>query len=149
MSEEYVGAQFITIQDVFEHLGYSETTINKLSDTDRDMYINWTKEGNNNVETDLFPYTDVTPIDPTTPAFSYAKMAALNHVVYKSRDKIGSRNASSAKKDYDDCITRAIVYLKKLPTKRTYPIYTLRTHSTKHILIPYSQTQGFPPNLLY
>lgn len=112
-------------------------------------FLNWIKEANNNVETDLFPNSDVIPLDPTSEVYSYAKSAALNWLVYKNRDLAGSKNASAAKKDYEDDIERAKQFLKKTPTNKTYPIGVDRTDVLNTYLIPYSENGGWPQGFLY
>jgi len=149
MSTEYIAGRYITIDEGFQHLGYTTQQKNTMAEVDRSRYINWIKEANNNVETDLFPASDVIPLDPLSQAFSYAKSAALNWLMYKKRDLAGSRNASAAKADYDRDIDRVRAFLKKTPTLKEYPIQVMKTDILSNYILPYSETGGWPPDLLF
>lgn len=148
-TQDYVAGRYITIDEGFQHLGYTTVQKNTMAEVDRSRYINWIKEANNNVETDLFPASDVIPLDPASQVFSYAKSAALNWLMYKKRDLAGSRNASAAKSDYDRDIERARNFLAKTPTQKMYPIGVDRTDVLDTYIIPYSENQGWPPDFLY
>ena len=93
---DYVAGRYITIDEGFQHLGYTTQQKNTMAEVDRSRYINWIKESNNNVETDLFPASDVIPLDPTSQVFSYAKSAALNWLMYKKRDLAGTGRRTRA-----------------------------------------------------
>lgn len=120
-----------------------------MSNEDKVKYQNWVIEANNQVEADLFPLAEEIPLEKDSKEFAFAQSAALNWVVYKKRDLAGSRNAAAAKKDYEDDIERVKNYLRKKPTTRTNPIHTKTSDSLDDYLIPYSQTQGVPPDILY
>lgn len=120
-----------------------------MSNEDKVKYQNWVLEANRQVDADLFPLAEQIPLDPTSKAFAFAQSAALNWVVYKKRDLAGSRNATNAKKDYEDDIGRVKELLSKTPTTRTFPIHTETSDSLGDYLIPYSQSNGLPPNILY
>lgn len=149
MSTAYNSGRYITVLEGYGHLGYTPAQVAALAENVRARFLNWIKEANNNVETDLFPNSDVIPLDPTSEVYSYAKSAALNWLVYKNRDLAGSKNASAAKKDYEDDIERAKLFLKKLPTNKTYPIGVDHTDVLNTYLIPYSENGGWPQGFLY
>lgn len=147
----YISEKYVTTDDALLHLGFTPDQIKALPGTERTRYQNWVTEGNNKFEADTFPYTDNTPVLKGTKEYTFAKSAVLNWIVYKKRDKEGSKNASSARKDYEDDVQRVITLLSKSPTNKMYPIQkdNFTTDSTADIITPYSQTQGFPPSLLY
>jgi len=146
---DYNAGRYITVIEGFAHLGYSPDDIATLDEVTRARFLNWIKEANNNVETDLFPQSDVIPLDPTSQVYSYAKSAALNWLIYKNRDLEGSKNASAAKKDYQDDIERAKQFLAKTPTDKMYPLGVAQTDVLSTYLIPYSENGGWPTGFLY
>ena len=145
----YNAGRYITVLEGYAHLGYTQDQIAGLDEVTRARFLNWIKEANNNVETDLFSASDVIPLDPTSQVYSYAKSAALNWLMYKFRDMEGSKNASASKKDYEDDIARARDFLKKTPTLKEYPIGVDRTDVLNTYLIPYSENGGWPLGFLY
>jgi len=126
----YVPAKYITLQDSLEHLGFTVVQINALSKTEKDRYQNWTRQGNNLVESALFEVGNDTPLLETTKEFAYAKTAALDWVVYKKRDKEGSTNAINAEKDHDRGITKLKSYLIALRSTRTKTVSILGKKKT-------------------
>lgn len=148
-STNYISEKYITVDDALLHLGFTSAQIKAMLDPERTRYINWTTEANNKVEADTFPYSDNTPLVKGTKEYTFAKSAALNWVVYKKRDKEGSKNATNAKNDYDRDIKEVKNLLSKTPSLKMDPIGTLTTDSTADIIRPYSQYQGFPPDILF
>lgn len=149
MSFDYNSGRYVTVLEGFIQLGYTQDQIATMPEVTRARFLNWIKEVNNNIETDLFPNADVVPLDPTSQVYSYAKSAGLNWLVYKNRDLAGSKNASAAKKDYEDDIERARQFLKKTPTLKSYPIGVDSTDVLSTYLIPYSENGGWPQGFLY
>ena len=146
----YIPRKYITTADVFDLMGISEEKQKTISAEERKRYATWVREANTNVETDLFGSSDVMPLTEGSTTYTYAKSAAYNWVLYKKRDYSGSRNAPAAKSDYLADINRAKKVLEQTPSKRTEPIQkALTTDSLEDLIIPYSQTLGYPPDLLY
>lgn len=146
---DYISEKYITVNDGLLHLGFTPTQIKVMLEPERTRYTNWVAEANNKVEADTFPFSDNTPLVKGTKEFTFCKSAALNWLIYKKRDLAGSKNAISAKNDYDRDIKAVKELIAKTPSKKMFPIGTKTTDSTAEIIIPYSQTQGFPPDLLY
>ena len=96
----YTPVKYIDLQDALDHLGWDKTQINTIDDKTKNRYQNWAREGNNLVENIVFEFGDDVPLLPTSKEYNTARSAALNWVVYKSRDKEGSRNAVNAKNDH-------------------------------------------------
>ena len=149
-TEPYIPRKYITTPDAFDYLGISEAKQKVISAEERKRYAAWVREANNNVETDLFGDSDVIPLAEGSTYLAYEKSAALNWVVYKKRDYAGSKNAPAAKSDYLADIKRVQKLLQQTPSKRTEPIQKAETtDSLEDFIIPYSQTLGYPPDLLY
>lgn len=148
--EEYIPEKYITTSEVFDHFGITEAKQQSMTEIERNRYRNWVRKANNRVETELFPDSDSIPLTFGDAIFTYARDAALDWVVYQKRDYAGSRNALSAKNDYDRDIKLAKSYLKRTPTKKNEPIQApVTTDTLSDFIIPYSQTQGFPLDTLY
>ncbi len=98
----------------------------------------------------MFPDSDVIPLVEGTEIFTYVKDAAINWVMYKKRNYTGSINAKESKQDFNENIELAQTYLKRQPTSKNLPIQVAEvTSSLDDFKIPYSQTQGYPPEILY
>ena len=119
MSAPYIPEKYITLQDALGHLGWNSTQINAIDKTTKDRYQNWVRQANNIIEGTLFKYGDNTPLVPTTKEYSYAIATALDWVVYKQRDKEGSKNATNARDDHKDNLDMLISLLTALRTDRT------------------------------
>ena len=98
---EYIPEKYITMEDALDHFGWTKLQIQQISDVEKNRYKNWVREGNNLVETTLFKVGNTNPLSRTSKEYTYAKSASLNWVVYKKRDKEGSRNAINAKNDHE------------------------------------------------
>jgi len=130
MSVAYIPEKYITLQDALEHLGFTVVQINALPKTEKDRYQNWVREANNLIESTLFKYSDGTPLLPTTREYSYAIATALDWVVYKKRDKEGSRNADNAKEDHKDNLKELVTLLTAKRTDRTKTVSILGKKKT-------------------
>lgn len=148
-ADDYNSYRYVKFNDVLDVLGFSKTVQQSLTNEVRARYLAWTKEANNKVEALLFPFSDAIPLTPGSQAEAYARSAALNWVVYKKRDREGSRNAKSAQEDFDKDIAMCRELLKFTPTQRETPALTQTSDSLADFIIPYSQTMGYPPDLLY
>jgi hypothetical protein len=147
---EYIPEKYITTSDVFDHIGIPEEKQKTISAEEKHRYQGWVRDANNRVETELFPDSDNIPLNVGDNVYTYAKSAALDWVVYKKRDQVGSKNAINAKNDYDRNIKLAKHYLKMTPTKKNEPIQTpVTSDSLEDFIIPYSQSLGYPTDLLY
>lgn len=146
---DYVPEKYITVDDALQHFGWTNQQINDIDEVTKERYLRWVREANNNVEGFLFQFSDVIPLADGSKELTYVKSAALNWVVYKKRDKDGSKNATSAKNDYLADLKMVANLISKEPSKRYDPIETITTDVTADIIVPYSQTQGYPPDLLY
>ena len=134
---EYVPAKYVTLQDALEHLGFTVVQINAISKIEKDRYQNWVREGNNLVETTLFDLGNDTPLTANSKEEAYAKSAALNWVVYKKRDKEGSRNATNAKADHKDDLDMIRRLLTATRTTRTQTVSILgKSPKDQEILLP-------------
>lgn len=146
----YIPEKYLTTSEAFDHIGISEEKQKTISAEERKRYASWVREGNSKAETELFPDTDIIPIAKGTTLFTYIRSAVLNWVVYKKRDFSGSKNARDAKNDYDRDIKLAKKLVAMTPSKRDEPIQeTQITDQLEDFIIPYSQTLGYPPDLLY
>ena len=117
---EYIPEKYITVNDVLDHFGWTKEQINTIDEVTRNRYANWVREGNNLVETTLFDLTESgVPLSNTSKEYTYAKSAALNWVVYKRRDKEGSKNAPNAKNDHKDDLEMIRKLLTATRTDRT------------------------------
>jgi len=146
---DYVPEKYVTVDDALKHLGWTQQQINDIDAPTKSRYERWVREANNIVEGFLFQYSDAIPLKEGSKELTFIKSAALNWVVYKKRDKNGSKNASAAMKDHDRDLKMVETLLAKTPSKRYEPIHAITTDSTRDIIPPYSQTQGYPPDLLY
>ncbi len=133
----FVPEKYVTLQDSLEHLGWTEKQINEIDKFTKNRYQNWVREGNNLVETTLFKVGNESPLLETSKEFAYAKAAALNWVVYKKRDKEGSRNSVNAKQDHKDNLDMLISLLTATRTDRTKTVAIAgKTLKKKEILLP-------------
>lgn len=149
-TEAYIPDKYITTADVFDYVGIDEKLQKSITENERKRYQGWVREANNIVETGLFPDSDVIPLEFGSAVYTYARSAALNWVLYKKRDYTGSRNAVNAKSDFQMDLKLAQNYLKRTPTQKNEPIQeTEVTNFENSFIIPYSQTQGYPPDILY
>ena len=148
--ESYIPEKYITIDDAFDFCGIADSDQANLTEEERNRFGAWVREANDKVEASLFPDADVIPLEQGTAIYTYAKDAALNWVLYKKRNLTGSTNAKESKQDYNESIRIAQTFLKRQPTSRNLPIQTPdHTDSLDDYVIPYSQTQGYPPDTLY
>lgn len=115
----YIPEQYVTLQDALENLGWTAAQINAMSAQERSRYQDWVREGNNLVETTLFKVGNDTPLSSTSKEYTYAKSAALNWVIYKKRDKEGSKNSKNAKDDHKADLDMIIELLTATRTTRT------------------------------
>ncbi len=122
MSSQYIPQKYISTADALDSQGISEAIQKTMSAEERKRYSDWVREANNKVETNLFEFSDVIPLEKNTSIFTYAKDAALNWVRYKQRNRIGSPNAKDSKQDYQDNIDSAKKLLAKTPTKRPWGV---------------------------
>ena len=122
---EYIPEKYITMEDALDHFGWTKNQIQTISDVEKNRYKNWVREGNNLVETTLFKVGNTTPLDPTSKEYTYAKSASLNWVVYKKRDKEGSRNAINAKNDHEQDLKMITDLLIATRTDRTKTVAIL------------------------
>ena len=146
---DYVPEKYVTVDDALKHFGWSQQQINEIDATTKQRYDRWVREANNIVEGFLFQFSDVIPLADGSKELTFVKSAALNWIVYKKRDKDGSKNAPSALKDHERDLKMVSNLIAKTPSKRYDPIAAITTDSTADIIVPYSQTQGYPPDLLY
>jgi len=148
--DQYVPLKYITVTEALDAVGVTKEQQKTISQSDRDQYQSWTREANTLVESGLFPEANAIPLDEGSKEFTFAKQAAKQWVIYKKRDLVGSINAGAARKDYELNLKLAKQYLERLPTERTIPIQLADvTDSLENFEIPYSQTQGYPIDLLY
>lgn len=140
---DYTPEQYVTLQDALENLGWTADQINTMSAQERSRYQDWVREGNNLVETTLFKVGNDTPLTANSKEFTYAKSAALNWVVYKKRDKEGSKNSKNAKDDHEKDLDMIIELLTATRTDRTETASIIGTnHSLDQITLP-SQIDTF------
>ncbi len=148
--DQYTPLRYITVTEALDAVGVTKEQQKSISQADRDQYQSWTKEANTLIESSLFPDSDIIPLDEGSKEFTFAKQAAKQWVIYKKRDLVGSINAGAAKKDFELNIKLAKQYLKRVPTLKDEPIQKADvTDSLEDFIIPYSQTQGYPVDLLY
>lgn len=148
-ADDYNSYRYVKFNDVLDVLGFSKMQQEQLSNEIRARYLAWTKEANNKVEAELFPYSDVIPLTSGSKEEAFARSAALNWVIYKKRDREGSRNAKEARENYDSDIEMCKNLLKFTPTQRQAPALTQTSDSLSNFIVPYSQTQGYPTDLLF
>ena len=148
-ADDYNSYRYVKFNDVLDVLGFTKAQQESLPPEIRARYLAWTKEANNKVEALLFPNSDAMPLNPGSKEEAFARSAALNWVIYKKRDREGSRNAKEAKENFESDIEMVKNYLKYLPSQREAPALTLTSDSLANVIYPYSQTQGYPPDLLY
>jgi len=133
----FVPEKYVTLQDALEHLGWTKVQVNQIDEFTKSRYQNWVREANNLVETTLFKVGNESPLLETSKEYAYAKAAALNWVVYKKRDKEGSRNAVNAKQDHKDNLDMLISLLTATRTDRTKTVAIKgKTLKKKEILLP-------------
>lgn len=139
----YVPEKYVTLEDSLKNLGWTTAQINSISAVDKARYQDWVSEGNGLVETTLFNVGNDTPLLETSKEYRYAKSAALNWVVYKKRDKEGSKNATNAKKDHEKDLDMIITLLTATRTDRTETASIIGEPQTgKEITLP-SQIDTF------
>jgi len=133
----FVPEKYVTLNDSLEHLGWTKVQVNTIDEITKNRYQNWVREGNNLVETTLFNVGNESPLLETSKEFAYAKAAALDWVVYKKRDKEGSRNATNALNDHKMNLDMLIVLLTATRTDRTKTVAIAgKTLRKKEILLP-------------
>jgi len=147
---KYIPQKYITTADAFDSQGITEAIQKNMPSEERKRYQDWVREANNKVETKLFEFSDVIPLEEGTTIFTYAKDAALNWVRYKQRNHIGSVNAKDSKDDFNDNIKDAQILLAKTPTEKQAPIQLAETTDfNNQYQFGYSQNQGYPSDFLY
>jgi len=133
----FVPEKYVTLQDALEHLGWTKVQVNAIDEFTKSRYQNWVREGNNLVETTLFKVGNESPLLETSKEYAYAKSAALNWVVYKNRDKEGSRNAVNARQDHERDLEMLISLLTATRTDRTKTVAIAgKSLKKKEILLP-------------
>lgn len=147
---KYIPQKYITTADAFDSQGITEAIQKNMSSEERKRYQDWVREANDKVETKLFEFSDVIPLEKGTRIFTYARDAAINWVRYKQRNQIGSVNAKDSKDDFNDNIKDARMLLAKTPTERQAPIQEADTTDfNNQYQFGYSQTQGYPTDFLF
>ena len=149
MTSNYIAERYITVDEALDFLGFTKTQQQTLNTPERARITQWVEESNSRGESDIAPYAESIPLIKGTVEYTNFKNFLLNFVVYKRRSFIGSPNAKEALDSYNSGIEITKEYLRKLPTSRTDPIATDQTDSLQDYLIPYSQTLGLPPDVLY
>lgn len=146
----YIPEKYLSTADAFKHFGITEEDQKDISAEERTRYQNWVRSGNDLVETSLINFSEQIPLESGSQEFTYAKDAALAWVIYKKRDKEGAKNAGAAKSEALMYIDKIVQLLKFKPTTRTVPIQLADvTDIAADYEIPYSATQGYPPDQLY
>lgn len=147
---KYIPQKYITTADAFDSQGITEAIQKNMAAEERKRYQDYVREANDKVETKLFEFSDVIPLEQGTPIFTYARDAALNWVLYKQRNRIGSANAKDSKADFLDNIKDARRLLAMTPTERQEPIQEAETTKFgEEYQFGYSQTQGYPTDFLF
>lgn len=147
---KYIPQKYIITADAFDSQGITEAIQKNMSGEERKRYQDYVREANDKVETKLFEFSDVIPLVAGTPIFTYARDAALNWVLYKQRNRIGSQNAKDSKADFNDNIKDAKRVLAMTPTERQEPIQEAETTNfNDEYQFGYSQTQGYPTDFLF
>jgi len=146
----YDPEKYITTAEVFKDFGITEEDQKNISAEERSRYQNWTREGNNNVQTALTKFSDTAELEQGSEELTYARDAVLNWVRYKKRDKEGAKNANNARRDFLDKIQGIKDLLSSRPTLKQEPIQIAETtDSVSNYQLGYSQTQGYPEDQLF
>ncbi len=133
----YIPEKYITLDDSLDHLGWTKEQINTIDEVTKNRYTNWVREANNLVESTLFKVGNTTPLPADSKEFSYAIQAALDWVVYKKRDKEGSRNARDARQDHESSLQMITDLLIATRTDRTKTVAILgKSLKNQEILLP-------------
>jgi hypothetical protein len=147
----YIPEKYITTATAMDSLGITEALQKTITPEEKKRYQDWVRDANNKVEASLFPDSDSIPLTFGNPEYTYARSAAINWVLYKRRNYTGSKNAADSKADFEADIELCRQYLKRIPTAKNIPIQLAETTDVvaDNYKIPYSQTQGYPPDILY
>jgi len=150
MAEPYIPEKYISVPNAMDSLGITAKLQKTITPEEKKRYQDWTRNANNRIEAALFPDGDDTPLVEGTKEYTYARSAGIHWVLYERRNYTGSKNAADAKEDYEADIKLVQEYLKRLPSKKNEPIQLAEvTDSLEDYILPYSQTQGYPPDILY
>ncbi len=150
MSEPYIPEKYISVPNAMDSLGISAALQKTITPEEKKRYQDWTRNANNRIEAELFPDGDAIPLVEGTKEYTFARSAGVHWVLYERRNYTGSDNAKDAKEDYEKDIELVKTYLKRLPSDKNAPIQLPEvTDSLENFIIPYSQTQGYPPDILY
>lgn len=136
---EYVPEKYATWEDIADQFGWTKTQIEEIDEETKNRFINWTRQGCNNVETALLPYinNESLPLTKGSKEYTFAHNAVISWAEYKRRDKDGSKNATNAKKDSEKNIADIITYLTATRTSRTKTVAILgKSQTGKKILLP-------------
>jgi hypothetical protein len=150
-AEPYIPEKYISVPNAMDSLGITEALQKTITPEEKKRYQDWTRNANNRVETELFPDSDAIPLVEGSNEFTYARSACVHWVLYERRNYTGSANAKDALEAYNKDIELAKQYLKRLPSDKNIPIQVADTTDSvgDNYKIPYSQTQGYPPSILY
>jgi len=147
---EFETDKYITLADFLDRIGIKEADQDQLTTELRNRYQRFVDESNAAIEAELINLSATIPLKADSKELTYSQHAAMHWAIYLKRDFVGSRNAKNAKADYEKDINLLKELLKFEPTDRTIPIQIAETtDSLVDVIIPYSQTQGYPPELLY
>jgi len=150
MAEPYIPEKYISVPNAMDSLGITAKLQKTITPEEKKRYQDWTRNANNRIEVDAFPDSDAIPLVEGTKEYTYARSAGIHWVLYERRNYTGSANAKDAKEDYEKDIELLKTYLKRLPSKRNEPIQLAESSdSLEDYILPYSQTQGYPPDILY
>ena len=127
---QYVPEKYITLDDALVHLGWTVTQINDIDKKVKDRYQNWVREANNSIELTLFRLGADSPLPQDSREYAYAKQGALDWVVYKQRDKEGSKNAVNAKDDFKMVLKELESYITATRTDRVINVAILGKKKT-------------------
>ena len=150
-AEPYIPEKYISESNAYDSLGISIDAQKNLTQAEKKRFQDWVRNANTNVEISLFPDAEAIPLVEGDAIFTYARAAALHWVEYERRNYTGSANAKESKQKFEEDIQKCKELLKRTPTSRNTPIQAAEVTDSvgDNYKIPYSQTQGYPPNILY
>lgn len=150
-AEPYIPEKYVSVPNAMDSLGITEALQKTITPEEKKRYQDWTRNANIRVELELFPDGDAIPLVEGSNEYTYARSAAIHWILYERRNYTGSQNAKDSLAAYEKDIELCKQYLKRVPSNKNMPIQKAETTDSvgDDYIIPYSQTQGYPPGILY
>lgn len=97
----YVATEYLTLDEFLKHYSLSTAEIAALSTEQKQKYVDWVANANRKVESALYRFKDIIPLDVEDEAYTYAKSMAMHWAQYEKSADEDAPNKRVKKELYD------------------------------------------------